>query len=143
MESTALTGKSTPKTKVKYFLLIFNLDFPKLLPNSTQIPFKDVFIGIFVFSGRVSVKVSTKNRNKSLDREARRLQALQIRKNKRDEAMDKKRKLGGLSEKSAPFLTCFVTLHEEIDVNSALAIIESCDEEAFVDKSNPGITYLR
>lgn len=96
-----------------------------------------------MFSGRVSVKVSTKNGNKTMDREARRLQALQFRKNKREETMDKKRKLGGLSEKSAPFLTCFVTLNEEIDVNSALAIIESCDEEAFVDKSNPSVTYLR
>lgn len=78
-----------------------------------------------------------------MDREARRLQALQIRKNKRDEAMDKKRKLGGLSEKSAPFLTCFVVLNEVIDVNSAFAIIESCDEEAFVDKSNQNVFYLR
>lgn len=89
------------------------------------------------------MKVSTKNGNKTMDREARRLQALQIRKNKRDEAMDKKRKLGGLSEKSAPFLTCFVVLNEVIDVNSAFAIIESCDEEAFVDKSNQNVLYLR
>lgn len=71
------------------------------------------------------------------------MQAEQIRRNKRDEAMDKKRKLGGFSGKSAPFLTCFVALHQDIDINSALAIIESCDEEAVVDKSNPNITYLR
>lgn len=78
-----------------------------------------------------------------MNHEARRLQALQIRKNKREEAMDKKRKLGGLSGKSAPFLTSFVTLNEVVDVNSALAIIESCDEDAFIDKSNPTVTYLR
>lgn len=93
------------------------------------------------FPGRVSVKVSTKANHKQLGREDRRLQSNQIRKNKREEAMDKKRKLG--VGKSAPFLTCFVSLNEEIDVNSALAIIESCDEEAFVNKSNPNITYLR
>jgi pre-rRNA-processing protein TSR1 len=87
--------------------------------------------------------VSTKNTSRTLKREDRRLQALHIRKNKREEAMDKKRKLGGLSGKSAPFLTCFVALHEHIDINSAFAIIESCDEEMFVDKSNPNITYLR
>lgn len=57
--------------------------------------------------------------------------------------MDKKRKLGGMSVKSAPFLTCFIALHEEIDVNSALAIIESCEEDAVVDKSNPNVTYLK
>ena len=91
----------------------------------------------------MSVKVSTKSNKRLMNHEARRLQALQIRKNKREEAMDKKRKLGGLSGKSAPFLTCFVTLNENVDVNSALAIIESCDEEAFIDKSNPNVTYLR
>lgn len=78
-----------------------------------------------------------------MNRDDRRLQAVQIRKNKREEAMDKKRKLGGISGKSAPFLTCFVSLHEKIDINSALAIIEACDEEAVVDRSNPNITYLR
>lgn len=75
-------------------------------------------------------------------REERRLQQQQLRKNKRDEAIDKKRKLGGLT-KSAPFLTNFVSLNKFIDVNSALAIIESCEEDAVLDKSNPNITYLK
>lgn len=75
-------------------------------------------------------------------REERRLQSNQLRKNKRDEAIDKKRKLGGLT-KSAPFLTCFISLNELVDVNSALAILECCEEDAVVDKSNPNITYLR
>lgn len=104
---------------------------------------KTKFITTNEISGRVPVKVSTKSGNKTLGREERRLQAVQIRKNKREEAMDKKRKLGGFSGKSAPFLTCFVSLNEEIDVNSAFSIIESCDEEATIDKSNPNITYLR
>lgn len=78
-----------------------------------------------------------------MKRDERRLQAHQIRRNKREEAMDKKRKLGGLSGKSAPFLTCFVSLNEMIDINSALAIIESCDEELIVDKTNPGIIYMK
>lgn len=76
-------------------------------------------------------------------RDDRRLQSEQIRKRKREEAMDKKRKLGGISGKAAPFLTCFVSLHEQIDINSALTIIEACDEEAVIDKSNPNITYLK
>lgn len=75
-------------------------------------------------------------------REERRLQQQQLRKNKRDEAIDKKRKLGGLI-KSPPFLTCFVALNEFIDINSALSITETCEEDAVVEKSNPNITYLR
>lgn len=75
-------------------------------------------------------------------REDRRLQAQQLRKNKRDEAIDKKRKLGGLS-KSAPFLTCFIALNELIDVESALTIVEACEEDAVIDKSNPLITYMK
>lgn len=78
-----------------------------------------------------------------MKRDERRLQASQIRKNKREEAMDKKRKLGGFSGLSAPFLTCFVALHENIDINSAFATIEACDEEMKVDKSNPSVTYLK
>lgn len=88
------------------------------------------------------MKVSTKNKNRVVKREDRRLQQQQIRKNKREEAIDKKRKLGGLT-KSAPFLTNFVALNKLIDVNSALAIIESCEEDAVLDKSNPKITYLK
>ncbi|CAO1438517.1 unnamed protein product [Diamesa tonsa] len=93
--------------------------------------------------GRVPVKVTTKSNNKIMKREDRRLQSNQIRKNKRENAMDKKRNLGGISNKIAPFLTCIVSLSECIDVNSALAIIESCDEECFVKKSDTNITYLR
>lgn len=96
-----------------------------------------------IYLGRVPVKVATKSKNRVMKREERRLQSTQIRKNKREEAMDKKRKLGGISGTSAPFLTCFVALHENIDINSAYAIIESCDEEMFVEKSNSSVTYLR
>lgn len=78
-----------------------------------------------------------------MKREDRRQQAIHIRKNKREEAMDKKRKIGGISAKSAPFLTCFVALHQSIDVNSAISIIESCDEDMSVDRTNPNVTYLR
>lgn len=57
--------------------------------------------------------------------------------------MDKKRKLGGMSGLSAPFLTCFVALHKDIDINSAFATIEACDEEMKLDKSNPNVTYFK
>lgn len=89
------------------------------------------------------MKTSTKNGNRVMKRDERRLQATQIRKNKRFEAMDKKRKLGGMSGLSAPFLTCFVALHEDIDINSAFATIEASDEEMKLEKSNPQITYLK
>lgn len=100
-----------------------------------------LFFAILII-GRVPVKVSTKRANKTLKREERRLQAHQLRKNKRDEAIDKKRKLGGLT-KSSPFLTCFVALNELIDIDSALTIVESCEEDAVIDKSNPLISYMK
>lgn len=77
-----------------------------------------------------------------MKREERRLQAVQLRKNKRDEAIDKKRKLGGLS-KSSPFLTCFISLNDMIDIDAAVTIIESSEEDAVIDKSNPFITYFK
>lgn len=79
-----------------------------------------------------------------MSREERKLQSQQLRKNKREEAIDKKRNLGGSSEKSAPFLTTFLTLHEHIDINSAFSIIESSDEESKFDRTtNPNVIYLK
>lgn len=55
-----------------------------------------------MFAGKVSVKAISKKKNKELNREQRRHQTVQLRKNKRDEVLAKKRSLGGLNQ--APFL---------------------------------------
>lgn len=64
----------------------------------------------------------------------------QIRKNKRDEILAKKRLLGGTS--TAPFLVCILPLHGHIDAQSALAVLSAADDEAIVDKSLAGVTYI-
>jgi pre-rRNA-processing protein TSR1 len=89
------------------------------------------------------VKVSSKNASRQMSREDRKLQAQQLRKNKREEAIDKKRNLGGTSDKSAPFLTTFMTLNADIDLNSAFSIIESCDETAEISKTNQNVVYMK
>lgn len=98
------------------------------------------FYLIFEIAGRVSVKVCTKVHKRAVRRDERRLESNQIRKNKREDAMNKKRALGG--SMAAPFLTCIIALNECVDPNSALAIIQACDEEAFIEKNN-NVTYMR
>lgn len=64
-----------------------------------------------------------------------------LRKNKREEALNKKRNIGGAA--APPFLTAVVALNECVDPNSAIAILEACDSEAFIDKSNRNLIRLR
>lgn len=64
-----------------------------------------------------------------------------IRKNKREEAYERKRALG--SGKTAPFLACLIPLHASIDPLSALTILETCDEAATVEKSISGAVYIK
>lgn len=69
-----------------------------------------------------------------MKRDERKQQMNDLRKNKREEALNIKRNIGG--SHAPPFLTAVIALNECIDPNSALAILEACDEEAFIDKSN-------
>lgn len=73
-----------------------------------------------------------------LKREERRHQANQIRKNKRQEVIALKRSLG---KNNAPFLTCIIPLHQSIDPMIALSILENCDEQAIVCKTQT-ITHI-
>lgn len=64
----------------------------------------------------------------------------QVRKHKRNETMDRKRLLGGNA--STPFLIAIVPLHEQIDAQSALAILKSCDPNAIIGESATGVTHI-
>lgn len=57
---------------------------------------------MLIVLGKTSVKTLTKKQKKELNRDQRRHQAMQIRQNKRDEILSKKRAIGGAS--NAPFL---------------------------------------
>lgn len=76
-----------------------------------------------------------------LKKEERRHQANQIRKNKREEVLSKKRALGG--GRNPPFLVCVVPLNAQLDVQSALAILRTCSEGAVVSQSESGILHIR
>lgn len=69
--------------------------------NITYLLLNKVFYTILIL-GKTSVKAFTKKQKKELNREQRRNQAMQIRQNKRDEILSKKRAIGGAS--NAPFL---------------------------------------
>lgn len=73
-------------------------------------------------------------------REHRRQQSNQLRKNKRDDVIAKKRCLGTAG--NAPFLVCVIPLNASIDPKSALYMLEKCDPEAQVHKTDSGVTYI-
>lgn len=68
------------------------------------------------------------------------LLSFQLRKNKREEALALKRQLGG--QNTAPFLVCILPMHLQVDPRSALSILECCDEEAVVERTASGVTYI-
>lgn len=90
--------------------------------------------------GKVSVKTISKSQKKEMNRDQRRMQANQIRKNKREECFSKKRSLGGAG--AAPFLVTVIPLNVNIDPNSALSILEKGDAEAIVTKTNSRTTHI-
>lgn len=66
---------------------------------------------------------------------------MQIRQNKREEILSKKRSIGGAS--NSPFLICVLPLHQMMDATTTLNVIMSCDPEAIVTKSQTGVTHVR
>ncbi|XP_049866337.1 pre-rRNA-processing protein TSR1 homolog [Pectinophora gossypiella] len=90
--------------------------------------------------GKVNVKEFVRRNRHVLKKEERRHQALQLRKNKREEVLSKKRALGGT--RNPPFLVCVVPLNRQLDVQSALAILKTCSEGAVVSQSDYGILHI-
>lgn len=90
--------------------------------------------------GKVNVKEFVRRNRRELKKEERRHKALQIRKNKREEVLSKKRALGGT--RNPPFLVCVVPLNAQLDVKSALAILKTCSDGTVVSESPNGILHL-
>lgn len=86
------------------------------------------------------MKTISKKAKRELNKEARRHQALQIRQNKRNEVLNKKRSIGGLDH--APFLVCLLPLNKLTDSNEPLERLVRCDSEAVVSKSPTGVTHV-
>ncbi|XP_013201160.2 pre-rRNA-processing protein TSR1 homolog [Amyelois transitella] len=90
--------------------------------------------------GKVNVKEYVRRNRHVLKKDERRHQALQLRKNKREEVLAKKRALGG--SRFPPFLVCVVPLNAQLDVQSALVILKTCSEGAVVTQSENGILHV-
>ncbi|KAG6461883.1 hypothetical protein O3G_MSEX012924 [Manduca sexta] len=90
--------------------------------------------------GKVNVKEFVRRNRRELKKDERRHQALQIRKNKRDEVLSKKRALGG--NRNPPFLVCVVPLNAQLDVQSALAILRTCSDGALISQSENGVLHI-
>lgn len=102
--------------------------------------FSSVSFILTLIVGQVSVKKITKGAKKDLNREQRKNQTVQIRQNKRDEILAKKRCLGGL--KTPPFLIAIVPLHKQMDLTTAVNILTQCESEAAITKSPTGIIHI-
>lgn len=96
----------------------------------------------FNFSGRMSVKVITKQARNEMNRDERRNRAVQIRQNKRSEVLGKKRFLTG-SANTTPFLTAIVPLAQNIDPNGILELLKQADEESVIKRSSEGNIHIR
>ncbi|CAB3242948.1 unnamed protein product [Arctia plantaginis] len=90
--------------------------------------------------GKVNVKEFVRRNRHILKKDERRHQALQIRKNKREEVLSKKRALGGT--RNPPFLVCVVPLNAQLDVQSALTILKTCSEGTVVTQAPNGMLHL-
>ncbi|XP_072758198.1 pre-rRNA-processing protein TSR1 homolog [Anoplolepis gracilipes] len=89
--------------------------------------------------GRQNIKASLKHFSRSLQRDARRNQLLQLRKRKRDEVLAQMRNLGFLS---APILICIIPLQSDVDIQNVMSVITSIDETANIATSPCGITHI-
>ncbi|CAG4941214.1 unnamed protein product [Parnassius apollo] len=90
--------------------------------------------------GKVNVKEFVRRNRHVLKKQERRHQAMQIRKNEREEVLAKKRALGGI--RTPPFLVCVVPLNAQLDVQSALVILKTCSETAIVSQSENGVLHI-
>ncbi|CAG0892533.1 unnamed protein product [Cyprideis torosa] len=87
--------------------------------------------------GRVSLKESSRKAKRDLNRWERRNQTKQIRAHKREEALNRKRAIGGKGQ-APPFLVGVVPLSGLVDVEGVMGAVLEADEEAVVTRSAHG-----
>jgi pre-rRNA-processing protein TSR1 len=90
--------------------------------------------------GRLSVKSLSKANKKAASKNDRRNHVQQLRKQKRDEVLEKKRTRGG--QGVPPFLVAVIGLSEDVLTEAALEIFKTCDEEATVITNDLNICHI-
>ncbi|XP_071442696.1 pre-rRNA-processing protein TSR1 homolog [Hetaerina americana] len=90
--------------------------------------------------GKVSVKSLTARARRELKRNERRNQAVQLRSQKRAEAFNRKRSLGGAS--SPPFLVALVPLSNIVDIDTVRKAILNAEGSANLTWSEEGLAHI-
>ncbi|KAK7868139.1 hypothetical protein R5R35_003016 [Gryllus longicercus] len=90
--------------------------------------------------GRMAAKALSKKVRRDLRKDERRHQATQIRRNKREEVLLKKRALG--SATSPPFITALVALCQDVNPFETLKVLKEADSEAEIEESAEGYIHL-
>ena len=87
------------------------------------------------------MKTLTKQIKTELGKEGRRHQAQQIRQNKRNEILQKKRSSG--SSVTPPILITLIPLQKDFNTKNVLSILKNADETANIASSPCGAIHLR
>ncbi|KAK3578778.1 hypothetical protein CHS0354_035687 [Potamilus streckersoni] len=91
--------------------------------------------------GRVNIKVLTKKSKHVQRKNDRRYQAQQLRKQKREEVLAKKRNRGGHG--TPPYFVVIVALDKTVDTKAVMDLLKTCDETLVVDEQNEqGIQHI-
>ncbi|KAL5014762.1 hypothetical protein ScPMuIL_009032 [Solemya velum] len=90
--------------------------------------------------GRVNVKILTKKSKHDIKKTERRNKAKQMRKNKRDEVLTKKRERG--CQTSPPHFVVMVSLHPKLDTSTCLNLLKTCDDTTRVTENEYGMCHI-
>lgn len=83
----------------------------------------------------------SKRKNQDLKREDRRKKSNQIRAQKRENVLAKKRALGG--DDTSPFLTAVIPLGESANIKKLLKQLKECDGDIKVETTDCNIMHIK
>ena len=89
----------------------------------------------------MNVKELSKKAKRELQRIERRSRANQLRKNKKDDILNKKRAIG--SGKAPPFLVALISLHEDVKCRDFIDTVVKSDESTVHQTNALGHHHLR
>ncbi|ESO91202.1 hypothetical protein LOTGIDRAFT_105531 [Lottia gigantea] len=90
--------------------------------------------------GRVNIKCLSKKNSLFMKRAERRNQSVILRKQKRDEAFEKKRQRG--TSGTPPTFVVIVSLHSDINSVACLELLKTCDEDIIIQSNEQQITHF-
>ena len=92
-------------------------------------------------AGKVQLKALTRRKQHEQKRHERRLLARQLRDNKRQEALQRRRSRG--TADTPPLLVAVVPLHQAAAAPAALHLLTAADPDLTITRSPQGVTHVR